>query len=90
MNNDDNVYTRKILGCHLESIRILARVKQSFLLNKKYLIAFHKESKKKGLKMVVLVSKGWAIVVPSISQRKHLKDQLELMLCVGSGTIDVK
>jgi hypothetical protein len=42
------------------------------------------------LKMVVLVSKGWAIVVPSISQRKHLKDQLELMLCVGSGTIDVK
>jgi hypothetical protein len=58
MNNDDNVYTRKILGCHLESIRILARVKQSFLLNKKYLIAFHKESKKKGLKMVVLVSKG--------------------------------
>jgi hypothetical protein len=58
MNNDDKIYTRKILGCHLESVRILARVKQSFLLNIKYLKALRKESKKKRLKMVVLVSKG--------------------------------
>jgi hypothetical protein len=40
--------------------------------------------------MVFLVSKGLVIVIFSISQNKHLKDQLKLMLCVGSVMMDVK
>jgi hypothetical protein len=40
--------------------------------------------------MVFLVSKGLVKVAFSISDYKHLKDQLKLMLCVGSGIINVK